>query len=210
MLDNAKKQRLVEINSWEKETIRQIQKYTSKQSSLLQNEYDSQLHIWKSRRQAFHKILDVHEQNRNISQISELLNQCRSLKFELSAIGYSDQNIPFILLRYNNAATNVNQNETSSYRNEVARSQTEHRYENNAKNYTGSTFANVQQTNLLTRTTTNENIDGYCDSRCDNTYCDVNDNDESMDKCPTCYMIYPLHMTKTQRLEHFTEHFNNT
>ncbi len=38
---------------------------------------------------------------------------------------------------------------------------------------------------------------------------DVNRTDNSIEKCPVCYMIFPSNMSETARLMHVDEHLSN-
>jgi hypothetical protein len=94
---SAQKSKLFDdITQWGDALMRAIYKHVNYQKYLLEQEYVKQIEYLNTTCQGFIEELHVHEEMKNTQQMDQLLDQCKTLKFELAALEHHGQRIPFI------------------------------------------------------------------------------------------------------------------
>jgi len=85
-----------DITEWGDALMRSIYKYVTKQKEILEKEYTKRISYLNIKCQQFVDELRVHEEANNIEQITQLLDQCKSIKYKLAELEHHGQTIPFI------------------------------------------------------------------------------------------------------------------
>ncbi len=87
-----------DIDRWANNAVRRINENVSRQKSLLKNQYEKQLRELSNKQRDFIEARLVFVQSSNLEEVQRLVEQCRSLKYTLGALEYSDDYIPLMQL----------------------------------------------------------------------------------------------------------------
>ncbi|CAF0969943.1 unnamed protein product [Rotaria sordida] len=206
------------INEWGDTLIRSIRQHVNKQTYRLEQEYDNEVDYLKQQNQLFINELYIREQTNTTEQIDQLLDRCKALKFELAALEYNQQPIQLIQVTRRESVNikldefnvierrNKNSGQNSLVDNKCEVEYAEDAYRNS---YSTTTFANTQQTD--TNPSTMNLVNVYkCPTSNDNgqNFVDARDYD-LLEKCPTCFMIFPQSMAAYDRSRHVQEHYTD-
>ncbi|CAF1367554.1 unnamed protein product [Adineta steineri] len=209
-----------EIDDWHNGIIRLIQEHVAKQKATLQNEYEQQKGRLNAKYRDFMDTLFVYEENHNSKQIEQLIKQCSTLKFELSMFEYPNRNIPFIQLTTTQQSTETKKVEHNTNQAKDDLSQitsrdnrnidTMHHTGVNKTSLAAATSSVTEKINQLSVIPKSTNIHSQIINSNDNKYFDINDRNDDINMCPTCYMIFPANMTTKERSGHINEHFKES
>jgi mRNA-degrading endonuclease RelE of RelBE toxin-antitoxin system len=95
-LSDQKQKMCDDITEWGDALMNSIYKHVNQQKYRLEKEYENQIRNLNKACQQFIEKLHVHEQSDNTEQITQLLDQCKALKFELATLKYNEQTVPFV------------------------------------------------------------------------------------------------------------------
>jgi len=85
-----------DIIEWGGALMRSIYKYITKQKEILEKEYTNGISYLNKKCQQFVEELRVHEETNNTEQITQLLDQCKAVKYKLTELEHHGQTISFI------------------------------------------------------------------------------------------------------------------
>jgi hypothetical protein len=95
-LSDQKQKMCDDITEWGDALVRNIYKHVNQQKYHLEQEHANQMRNLNKTYDQFIDELRVHEQSNNTEQITQLLDQCKALKFELATLKYNKQTILFV------------------------------------------------------------------------------------------------------------------
>ncbi len=112
-----------EITDWSKKLINQIQEYVTQQRELLEQEYTKKVSRLNTVRDLILEQTLIYEQKNDTEQITQLLNQCNTLKIDLAMLVYIERPIPSIQLILEEQLTQQIGDESNENKNEDEQSQ---------------------------------------------------------------------------------------
>ena len=99
ILLEQKRKMINEINEWADNLIRQIEQNLVKQKNLVEHEYQLQSSYLHRKQQAYLDSTLEYEEQKHRHEVRQLLERCRTLKFQLASFDYPEQMIPFIQMQ---------------------------------------------------------------------------------------------------------------
>lgn len=190
-LFNEKQRMISELIEWKKNLIRQIEENVSVQNERLEIEWKKQFKYLQIKRQEFLDTALIYEQRKDREEVRQLLEQCHALKCQLGTWEYPEQSIPFIRIQNEIISPSTTDEEQRKTTND------ECVYSISLSSF--SIFFSSRKLERISISTTE-----------DHPTTNVIYDDDTLEKCPACLMIFSSAMTADERSRHVNEHFGDS
>jgi uncharacterized coiled-coil protein SlyX len=236
-LDQERQKTIEGINKWRHDLEEHISKYADEQRALINDHYDRQRSILNEKRIENLEIANAFQDARQIARLNEICEACRLLEFQVATLKFSNYEMeqPEIVIvdkqleTKNLEESNVNVRKTARWRrrnNNKNGNKMENTTDTNTSSPPDSITSNSKQKpecvcplkclfvvvflififsdqQSLNETTNQSTV------TTDDSETQMMNNDESNNKCPICFMIFPLTMTRRNRQKHVNEHYTD-
>lgn len=210
----------IAINEWRRNTTEHINKHADEQIQLLQNDYTKQ-------RAALDRLLEENLETtqayiavQNGELFGQLRDECQKLTILMSQLEYvkADIECPRLTTVEEQVQKQKQQQQCTTFKSDVHQSnvKSEHilpmnvldkQTENECTSIVSPTSNETQPQPLSIATTTDDNIQAAnVQNEIRN---EVVENENPIDKCPICYMIFPMGMPSNERIQHVNEHYSD-
>ncbi len=204
---NSQKWKIVDqISEWSQTLISQIQHHVSVQRQLLDQVYEKKVSYLNTICDRFLEQAVLYEQKKDIEQLNQLINQCNTLKFELAMVGCIDRPIASIQLITEEQLPQTDRDECNVNKTE----------EEEDKNHDNDMISNYDAnsppkliSSLLPSITKCKNDEKQFIITDHEFNTSITTHGNLLEKCPTCFMIFPQYMTAGDRNVHVNEHFKD-
>ncbi|UJR28506.1 hypothetical protein I4U23_009744 [Adineta vaga] len=194
IMEDDYKSKIVQIDEWCSNFIQEINDHATKQKYLLDNVYNNEKCLLKKQLEENLEVTDNYYNAQQESLFNELRKACQKLKYKLSELRYSKSEVDFLNVVERTEETDKDALKSARNRRRHRRND-DKRTENNASSETRSSDSTL-------------NSEHITDSQQANSTSEPNDSskDDSDNKCPLCYMMFPSSFTRINRLEHANAH----
>lgn len=213
-LDQQKQNMSDEIREWGDALIESINNYVDRQIYIIERKYAKNIARLDEIRKQFCAEIKIHEQNENTERIEELIEKCKELKFEIPALETNLQTIPFKAIPYKKRKipSQTDSNAVGSNSDYFDTAQMDDDEQSDDKTYgfsfdyekSSSKRTNGPRTSYLTNGSEDYEDVGFNPSDLSPGYDEQ--NEDLIDKCSVCLMIFPKRMSQEKRIQHINEH----
>ncbi|CAF2583846.1 unnamed protein product [Rotaria sp. Silwood2] len=217
---NLDKEREIAIDSIDKWCLgweKRIKKYANEQKVLLNNNYDRLRYVFDKKHKENVETANAYHNTQQLELFNELRHACQELEFQAVRLEYCKKEMEYpkvIDIEEREERTQLEQVDTDTLEN--ARRRRRRCKENDKTENTSSTSVSSSPNSITSssKQTNNQQTSDTQSKRKDDQLTDTkntskkqgkNDND-SNDKCPICFMIFPSNLTRSDRNRHVNEH----
>jgi hypothetical protein len=238
ILDQERQKTIEGINKWRHDLEEHISKYADEQRALINDHYDRQRSILDEKLIENLEIANAFHDARQIARLNELCEASRLLEFQVATLKFSNYEMkqPEIIFVEKQLETK-NLEESNMNARDIARRRRRHDKKNNNK-MENTTDTNTSSPPDSITSNSKQKPECVCplkslfvvvflififsdqqsskekskkkmNQSTDDSETQMMNNDESNNKCPICFMIFPLTMTRRNRQKHVNEHYTD-
>jgi hypothetical protein len=234
-LNNERQASIDGIDKWHRDWKESIDKYANEQKVRINDHYDHLRSIFDEKYRENLETADSYYTAQKVDLFNELRGACESLKFEIATLKFSKYNVehPEVIIVEEQLKTKNLEEKDIARRRRRLKKVNDDKMENNsgatASLQSNSTTSDSKQTEcvcvlkrlfvvilLIFIFSDRQSSKIKPKRRSDQSTVNTDDSknqvindDQSDNKCPICFMIFPLNMTRDNRQQHVNEHYTD-
>ncbi|UJR21011.1 hypothetical protein I4U23_024111 [Adineta vaga] len=207
-LSNEKKQKLKTIEIWGRDLKDKIHRHMDEEAKRLEQEFTSQKTSLETVGTEFIQRIKNVEEKQPREHFDGLIAEYKKIQFKLNDLDIIKRKIDSItVILTNKQRMEEDPNVNKSPRNTSAKNEQRTAIiDNNHVN--GNSVSTIDKPSGRRSSTTQTSPESDRSTRIDNnTKSNSNYDNDMLDRCPICYMIFPTNMNRNDRDQHANEHY---
>ncbi|CAF1040735.1 unnamed protein product [Rotaria sp. Silwood1] len=217
-LDEKRRSTIEEIDQWRLQWEKSITKYADKQKVLLNDTYDRLRRTFDKKYKENVETANAYHSAQQLELFKELRDACQVLEFQVAKLEYLKMEMKYpevIDMEEQKERMKLEEMNTTTEENARRRRRrckdNDKKTENNSGNSTSLSPNSIASSskptnNRQTLETQSKREDSQRTGTKNDSKKQDKNTDDSNDKCPICFMIFPLNLTRSDRHQHVNEH----